>query len=817
MLSAYRVLDLSDERGQLCGQILADLGAEVILVEPPGGSPSRRVGPFRGDVEDVENSLFHWAYNRGKRSVVLDLQTDEGRDRLLELAAGADILVDSADPGELAGRGFGPQDLSAVNPALVHVSITAFGHDGPKATWAYSDLTLAAASGVASLTGNEDRPPLRTSLPQVFHHAAADAAGAALVALYDRQHRSGLGQHIDISAQHSHSVSTQSFLLSGPTNSGHASRVAGGIRMQGLDTKVQLLWPCGDGQVSVTFLFGAAIAPFTQNLMNWVHEEGFCDEATRDKDWVEYAVMLYDGREPVAEYERLKQVLHDFFMTKSKAELFTATFERRVLIAPVTTTEDVVASEQWEARGFWHDVDCGPAGTVRFPGAFARFEKTPIAQLPAAAAVGAHTSEVLAEPRRRPQVPAGVGPTGVVPGGDLPLAGLKVADFMWVFAGPYASRMLADLGATVVRVECMHHLDALRTAGNFQDNKTDPDWAVQFANVNAGKLGLALNLGQPGARQVALDLVRWADVTLESFTPKAMRSWGLDYECLREVKPDLVMASSCLMGQDGPHATLAGFGTMAAAVSGFFHITGWPDLRPCGPFMAYTDYVSPRFLFAAVMAALEHRRRTGEGQYIDLSQAEASMRLLSPAVLDFTVNGRVMERMGNDDAVFAPHGVYRCAGEDQWIAIAVTDDARWRRLVALVEPANAELADLSAPQRRAQRRQLDDLLGVWAADQKAADLMQLLQEHGIPAHQVQNTVEAFDDPQLAHRGHFVRVPHDAMGHTWVEGSRFRFSRSRPRVERGSPTIGEHSWQVLTEILGYPEDKVVELAAAELLE
>jgi len=812
MLSAYRVLDLSDERGQLCGQILADLGAEVILVEPPGGSSSRRVGPFRDDVEDPEHSLFHWAYNRGKRSVVLDLDAAEGRDRLLELVAGADILVDSAEPGELASRGLGPQDLAAVNPALVHVSITAFGSDGPKAGWAYSDLTLAAASGVASLTGNEDRPPLRTSLPQVFHHAAADAAGAALVALHDRQHRSGLGQHVDISAQHSHSVSTQSFLLSGPTNSGHASRVAGGIRLQGLETKVQLLWPCQDGQVSVTFLFGAAIGPFTQNLMNWVHEEGFCDEATRDKDWVEYAVMLYDGREPVAEYERLKQVLHDFFMTKTKAELFAATFDRRVLIAPVTTTADVVGGEQWQARGFWHEVDCGAAGTVRFPGAFARFEKTPIPALPAAAPLGAHTAEVLAEPPRRPQVPDGLGPDG-----ELPLAGLKVADFMWVFAGPYASRMLADLGATVVRVECMHHLDALRTAGNFQDNRTDPEWAVQFANVNAGKLGLALNLGQPGARQVALDLVEWADITLESFTPRTMRSWGLDYDSLREVKPDLIMASSCLMGQDGPHSTLAGFGTMAAAVSGFFHITGWPDLPPCGPFMAYTDYVSPRFLFVSVLAALEHRRRTGEGQYIDLSQAEASMRLLTPAVLDYTVNGRVMERTGNDDAVFAPHGVYPCAGDDQWIAIAVTDDSQWRHLVALVDPGNGELEGLPGPERRAQRRHLDELLARWTADQKAADLMHLLQEHRIPAHQVQNTVEAFEDPQLAHRDHFVRVPHDAMGHTWVEGSRFRFSRSRPKVDRGSPTIGEHSWQVLTEILGYDEDKVVELAAAELLE
>jgi crotonobetainyl-CoA:carnitine CoA-transferase CaiB-like acyl-CoA transferase len=803
-VAPYRVVDLSDERGQLCGHLLAALGADVILVEPPGGSSSRRVGPFVADLEGPERSLFHWAYNRGKRSMVLDASASEGRQQLLDLIAEADVLVESAAPGHLDALGLGRDVLEAINPGLVHVSITAFGTDGPKASWAATDLTVAAASGVMALTGDEDRPPLRVSLPQSFLHAAADAAGAALVALRERE-RSGRGQHVDASAQQSHSVATQSFLLSHPANAATASRVAGGVRTAGLDAKVQLLWPCKDGHVSVTFLFGAAIAPFTKNLMDWVCEEGFCDEATRDKDWENYGVLLFDGREPVAEYERVKQVLHDFFGSKTKAELYQATFTRRVLIAPVTTTAELVASEQLAARDFWEDVECGEHGTVRFPGAFAKLSATPLRPRPAPATLDEHRGQTWAHPKRT------LPPSAAVPPTSPPLEGLKVADFSWVFAGPWASRVLAELGATVVRVESAHHLDALRTSGNFQDEVTHPDWALQFGNVNPGKSGITLDLSVPEARDVALDLVRWSDVTMESFTPKAMRAWGLDYASLRAVKPDLIMTSSCLMGQYGPEAELAGFGTMAAAVSGWFHITGWPDRAPCGPFLAYTDYVSPRFLLLGVLAALEHRDRTGEGQYIDLSQAEASLQLLTPAVLDHTVNGRVLERIGNDDPLLAPHGVYPAQGDDQWVAVAVEDDDQWRALCG--ELGRPDLADLPVGERRTRRRHLDELVTAWTADRSAGEAEAKLQAAGVAAHQVQGSAEAYADPQLHHRGHFLQVPHGAMGTTWVEGSRLRLSRTPALIDRGAPTLGEHSWEVLTGILGYDDDRAAELAVA----
>ena len=262
-----------------------------------------------------------------------------------------------------------------------------------------------------ALTGDEDRPPLRISLPQAYHHAAIDAAGGVLAALHGRERNGGLGEHIDVSAQQSFSVATQSFLLNVPSGCGEAARLAGGIRAPGLDAKIQLLWPCRDGHVSVTFLFGTALAPFTQNLMDWVHEEGFCDEATRSKDWVMYAVNLYDGTEPLSEYARVKRCVGDLLATRTKAELLEASFARRVLIAPVTTSADVVASPQWEARGFWQEVDTG-VGTVRFPGPFARFSATPLPCLPAAPRLGQHTGRSWrSRPGARRRRPGATRPT----------------------------------------------------------------------------------------------------------------------------------------------------------------------------------------------------------------------------------------------------------------------------------------------------------------------------------------------------------------------------------------------------------------------
>ena len=839
MLSPFRVLDLTDERGHLCGAILAQMGADVIAVEPPEGSSARRLAPFAGDVEDPERSLHHWAYNRGKRSVVLDVATDEGAARLRALVAAADILIESAGPGQMDAVGLGYEALAQINPELVYVSISPFGSDGPKAGWAVSDLTLQAAAVNMAMTGDSDRAPLRTGglFPQAFHNAASEAAGAALIALWERQTVSGLGQHVDMSAQQSMNQACQSYALSTPLGATPPTRHAGGVLVEGLH--VQLMWPCKDGHASVTFLFGPGFRAFTQSLMDWVCEEGFCDEATRDKNWTEYAMMLLDGREPISEYERLKQILHDFFATKTKAELLDAAMSRRVLITPVWTADEVVDSHQLAAREYWETVtqqlgdsggdSAGDPVEVRYPGRYARFSATPMQPLGPPPKLGEHTDEVLAELEA---APASTRPRIEVTGADVgaqsastarPLENVKVLDFMWAMAGPAAARVLADYGADIIRVESETRLEVARSLQPFRDDIGDPEYSALYNNMNAGKRGICLDMSKPAALEVIWDLIDWADVIVESFSPKGMAGFGMGWEQVRERRPDVIMASSCLMGQTGPLAMLAGFGTMAAAISGFFYPVGWPDRAPCGPFGAYTDYTSPRWLVAAVMGALEHRRRTGEGQYIDMSQAESALHLMAPAVLDRTVNGRVAHRVGNRDRHIAPQGVYQTAAseqfaavvpDDDWIAISCVDDSQWQSLAALM--GRGDLGDLTLAERHERHDELDELISAWTRGHDGVALMHRLQDVGVAAHIVQNSPEYTADPQIIHRGQQVEVPHAKQGTTVVDASRFQLSRTPADVTYGGPTLGEHTFDILTEVLNYDSDRIAELAVAELL-
>jgi crotonobetainyl-CoA:carnitine CoA-transferase CaiB-like acyl-CoA transferase len=393
MLSPYRVLDLTNERGLLCGQLLGDLGADVIQVEPPGGSRARRLGPFVNDVPHPDRSLYWWSYARNKRSLVLDVTRPRGRDLLLALARRAHFLVESHDPGAMAAYGLGYEDVAAVNPALIYVSITPFGQTGPRARWADADIVLLAAGGPLVLTGDADRAPVRLPVPQAYLHASADAAVGALVAHHERA-RSGRGQHVDVSAQQSVALATQSYILCDAVGHTPVQRSAGGLVNGPL--RIRLLFPARDGHVAITFLFGSAIGPFSRRLMEWIHDEGGCDAATRDKDWLAYGEALLDGREPIAEFERVKLVIERFTRTRTKAELLAAALEHGLLIAPVATVDEVLASPQLEARAYWQDLPHPELGrTVRYPGAFGKFGASPIRYRRRPPLVGEHTDEIL--------------------------------------------------------------------------------------------------------------------------------------------------------------------------------------------------------------------------------------------------------------------------------------------------------------------------------------------------------------------------------------------------------------------------------------
>ena len=428
---------------------------------------------------------------------------------------------------------------------------------------------------------------------------------------------------------------------------------------------------------------------------------------------------------------------------------------------------------------------------------------------------------------------------------SLPLEGLKVLDLAWVVAGPVIGRALADYGATVVRVESSQRVDTTRVMGPFPGGRIDTQQSALFENCNAGKLGMTLDLTTPAAQQVVRDLAKWADVVVESFSPGQMQRWGLGYEALREGNPGLVMLSTSLMGQTGPFAAFAGFGNIGAAMAGFQQLVGWPGELPIGPYGPYTDYVGPRFGIVALLAALDHRRRTGEGCHLDISQAEAGMQFLAPQIADYSVTGRVAGHTGNRDPQMAPHAVFRCLGtadsgavardrwvggaESQpprqpsveftaWVAIAVRSDAEWRACAALV--GGEALADdprfATLVQRKANEEALEAILADWIATRGAQEIVESLQWLGVPAHVVASSLDTVEDPQLIAREHFVGLAHPLMGGSTVETTRYRLSETPGGPVRSGPTTGRDNAQVLRELLGYGEDEITALQDAGVL-
>jgi crotonobetainyl-CoA:carnitine CoA-transferase CaiB-like acyl-CoA transferase len=807
MLSPYRVLDLTDSRAALGPLILAGLGADVIKVEPPEGCPSRREPPIDLALPwGLESLRFH-ALNRGKRAIALDLDDEPGRRCFRGLVASADFLFESAAPGTMAARGLGFEALRAVNPRLVYVAITPFGQDGPYARHLASDLTLAAMGGMMALNGEADRRPVRITVPQTWYHAAAESAVGALVA-HHRRLATGEAQFVDVSVQAAVFWTGLNAMIAHAIQGKDVER--SGTLLQLSTFTTPLVYPCADGEVVLI----TTTATLTR-LIPWLIEDGtVSSEWAASENWATYEARMLTGAGLTHALSEVQEKIRHFCAKHKKAELFARGVAEGVTIAPVNTVADVLALEHLEARRYWQPYRAGER-VLRAPGAFVKLSGTPVEFSRQAPAIGEHVDEILSslEVTREPAVTAPASATS-----ELPFAGVKIADFSWIGVGPITAKYFADHGATVVRVETVQPADRLRLVGPFKDNVAGPNRCQFFASFNTSKLSLALNLKQPEGLEVAKRLVGWADICLDSFTAGTIADLGLGYEVVREINPSIIMASTCLLGQTGPAASLAGYGYHAAAISGFYEITGWNDRPPAGPFNAYTDTIAPRFLAATLMAALDHRRRTGQGQYLDQAQMESSLYFLAPELLDHQVSGRLPRRAGNDSPTAAPHDAYPCAGDDEWCAIAVETDAQWRALRdVLGNPGWAASREFdTAAGRRARKDSIDRELAEFTRRYEPRALMELLQAAGVPAGMVQRSSDHLEDPQLRHRRFFRPLMHSEMGEVPYEGHQFRVLGYDSGPRTPAPCLGEHSIMVLQEILGYGDDDLARIAASGAL-
>jgi crotonobetainyl-CoA:carnitine CoA-transferase CaiB-like acyl-CoA transferase len=797
MLGPYRVLDLTDERGEIAGMVLGDLGADVIRIEPPGGSLARSRGPLLADAPDGERSLQFAAFNRNKRSIVLDLSLAVDKETFLTLVRDSDFVLESVPGSMLDGINLGFDGLREHNPRIVHVQISPFGNDGPAANWPASDLTIAALGGPVSLQGVRERAPVRVSVPQVWRHAGAEAAVAALVA-HARMRSTSQAQLVDVSAQ---CAMTWTML-----NAMDAAAIQGvdferaSSASQTGQVTLPVVFECADG-----FVVAPPVRAMMPALVDWMVEERLADDTWLNRDWSAYEGPL------TSEYgERDLEVYKELCRRHPARELYERGLALGVSFAPVNSVADVLALEHLDVRDYWIETTLADGARVKSPGVFAKTNVAPPSVRRPVPELDQHGEEIRRElagrgrsrkSEQRFEPPA-------APGG-LPFEGLKVADFSWVGVGPITARCLADHGATVVRVESELRPDVLRGAVPFKDG--EPGWnrSQFFGDFNTSKLGLSVNLKSPESIAIAKRLIAWADVYIESFRPGTVDALGIGYEVAKVLNPEIVMVSTCLMGQTGPASSMAGYGYHAGAMAGFYELTGWPDLPPSGPWVAYTDTIAPRFLLATVLSALDDRRRTGRGQLIDAAQFEMALHFLAPEILDYQTSGFCATRIGNRSRDTAPHDVYPCAGEDQWCAIAVETDVQWRSLVeAMGQPGWANDPGLATCAARvAQRDTIDRDLSRWTELRDKAVVADTLRAAGVPAGEVQRSSDLLRDPQYQHRGFYRYLDHGEMGNVPYAGHQFRIAGYDSGPRTAAPLLGEHTFEVLTSLLGLTDEEV----------
>jgi crotonobetainyl-CoA:carnitine CoA-transferase CaiB-like acyl-CoA transferase len=798
-LHGWRVLDLADEKGAYCGKLLADLGADVIKIEPPGGDATRRRPPFWGDAPHPDRGLFFLYMNTSKRGVTLDLAAPDGQALFKRLARTADLVIETFPPGHLDGFGVGYDALRADHPQLVFTSITGFGQSGPQRDAHTADIVASALGGAMHLTGAADDPPVMLAGSQAYVTASLFAAVSSLLALHHSA-TSGEGQHVDISIEEAIAAATHICGAGKWLDDGMISTRMG----TGLFASVPSgVYPCRDGSIYLMINRPS----HWQVLAQWIHEVTG-NAAVLDPIW--------DGPSAVRQSDRalLDGYIAELTSRFTVDECYHEGQRRHLAITPVNTAAAVASDPQLAARGYFVDVEHAGGDRLRYPGAPYRHTVTPWRIAHPAPRIGEHNDAIfggelgLSPERRRAVQSAGSLRTGMV----HPLHGLRVVEFTAGMAGPWIGRFMAYCGAEVIKVESHRRPDVTRQ----YVPPYAPEMGIQsqlspwLTDWNAGKRCVALDLTNADAVALAKRVIAASDVVVENYRTGVMDKLGLGYADLARAKPDLVMLSSSGYGDTGPYRNYVTWGPNIEALSALSTVSGFPERDCTITQYAYPDVLSALHGLVAVLGALDYRRRTGRGQYINLSQLEATTAAIGHVLLEHLANGREPESLGNRSQSAAPHGCYRCRGDDRWCAIAVTSEAMWARFCgALGKPewcTDACFATLAARQERAA--ELDELIETWTTQRDAYEVMHTLQRAGVAAGVVQNIADQFErDPQLRARNFFETIPHAKKGTVVANGIPLGLTGTPGKTEHAGAAIGQDNDHVFGTLLGMTREEI----------
>jgi crotonobetainyl-CoA:carnitine CoA-transferase CaiB-like acyl-CoA transferase len=846
-LGGLRVIELADEQAEYAGQLLAGLGADVIKVEPPGGSPTRRIGPFYEDIENPERSLFFWQYNRGKRSVVVDLDGPDGPGRLLELLSKADVLLESTPRGQLDGLGLGPSELAARFPGLIVARMSPFGDTGPWADFVGSDLIHLALGGPMMNSGYDPQPDGHYDLPpiapQMWHayHIAGEQLTMAITAALVYRRRTGEGQVLSCAVHEAVAKNTELDLMNWVMRRAplfrqtcrHAAEVPSLV--PGISQTKDGRW----------FMMSALGAKDRTKLVDFLGRYGMAaDLPDRLADSgalkPEVNARLIPGSGADSEMNaHVQEVVQRWVRKYTYANMpWRAAQEAGLLCVPLRKPHENTVDEHWMKRTTFSEVDHPELGrsftyaTSKWVSAEAPWRVG--RRAPRLDEDGASVfASLSSEPARSFAVAA---PDGRLSRWGKPFAldGVRILDFTWFLASAGGTRFLAAMGAESIKVEWSAHPDtrmgAMAPVGGRAARETataplpgvnDSDMGGQFNNKNAGKRGISLNVRHPRGLEIARELVRISDIVAEGFSPGVMNGWGLGYDELRALKPDVIYAQQSGMGSAGTYGRFRAVGPIAASIAGTSEMSRLPEpAMPAGWGYSYLDWIGAYSFATAMLAALEYRDRTGRGQYIDASQCETGIFISGTSILDWSAHGRPFAGYGNRSPhkPAAPHGAYRCVGLDRWVAIACFTETQWGALVEVADHLewmdDPRFCTLSA--RLAHQDDLDGLVNGWAAKLDAYDVMARLQAVGVPAGVCQTAEDRCDrDPQLASLHWLTEVTGTKIG-TWpVAEVPVSMSATPPfiggPVDRGAPCYGEDNEYVYGELLGLSTREIGTLA------